>query len=266
MGEQQGKPGWMGKPYGFRPSVQTSGDQYCDATWGLFAYHAIAPPAHRQRIEEMLVAFADYWRQADYVLTYFGTSWDQKGETDSYNAIYAAINAVAYHFSHSPVHLREFEKLMGRGTWTQHTRLDALCAALQQQVQQTGKAEVIPYGVCYRLAKDLLRPGELLCWETTIHSKFVLVAMDLIASVMPQTLDGKTGKTSEIWWREWKYGTGEDFLPYYWFAVDLLADTWRPCPPRPCCLKRNGCSATRSRRISPRCGGWNRWPDSWWPP
>lgn len=55
MGEQEGKPRWMGKPYGFRISVQTSGEQYCDATWGLFKYHDIAPPADQKRIEQMLV-------------------------------------------------------------------------------------------------------------------------------------------------------------------------------------------------------------------
>lgn len=230
MGEQDGKPGWMGKPYGFRPSVQTSGDQYCDATWGLFVYHEIAPPAHRTRIEEMLIAFADYWRSVDYVLTYFGTSWDQKGEPDSYNAIYAAINAVAYHFSQSPIHLQEFEKIMSRGTWTKQTRISALRDAFSAQVQETGKAEVIPYGACHKLAKDLLRPGEFLCWETTIHSKFVVVALDMIQTVMPNALADEAGTTAANWWREWKYGTGDDLLPYYWFAIDLLADTWRPLP------------------------------------
>ncbi len=233
MGEQEGKPGWMGKPYGFRPSLQTSGDQYCDATWGLFAYHDIAPSADQKRIKQMLIGFADYWRSVDYVLTYFGSTWDQKGDTGSYNAIYAAINAVAYHFSRAPVHRQEFEKWMRVGTWMRETRIDALRQQFQAQVQQTGKAEVIPYGVCYRLVKDLLQPGEFLCWETTIHSKFVVVAMDMIRKVLPDALPGDPGQAMARWWREWKYGTGEDLLPYYWFAVNLANDTWRPLPATP---------------------------------
>jgi hypothetical protein len=230
MGEKDGKPGWMGKPYGFRPSVQTSGDQYLHASWGLFTYHGIAPAPHRKRIEEMVIGFADYWRNADYVLSYFGNSWDQKGETDSYNAIYAAINAVAYHFSRSPVHLGEFEKLMGRETWTKGTRIGGLRDSFHSKMKETGKAEVIPYSACFSLVKDLLKPGEFLCWETTIHSQFVVLAADVISQVMPDVLHDKMESISTMWWREWKYGIGSDFMPYYWFAVNLLTDTWRPLP------------------------------------
>ena len=49
MGVQAGSPGWMCKPYGFRPSNQTSPDQYLHACWGLYAYYrrraACPPPA-----------------------------------------------------------------------------------------------------------------------------------------------------------------------------------------------------------------------------
>src|SRR5688572_2030720 len=124
MGEQAGKPGWMGKPYGFRASVQTSGDQYLDACWGLWTFHGIAGTEDRRRIEDMFIHFANYWRNADYVLSYFGSHWDQKGETGAYNAIYAMINACAYSFSKDPVHLQEFEKWMAKATWTKTTPLE----------------------------------------------------------------------------------------------------------------------------------------------
>src|SRR5690606_13341181 len=62
MGEAAGPPGFMGKPYGFKPSAQTSGDQYVGACWGLFSYHGIASPEDRKRIEQMLISFADYWK------------------------------------------------------------------------------------------------------------------------------------------------------------------------------------------------------------
>ena len=74
MGAKAGQPGWMCKPYGFRPSNQTSPDQYLDACWGLYAYHAVAPAEHRRKIVEMLTAFANYWRSVDYTLTYFGNT------------------------------------------------------------------------------------------------------------------------------------------------------------------------------------------------
>lgn len=230
MGERAGKPGWMCKPYGFRASVQTSGDQYLDACWGLWTYHGVAGAEDRRRIEEMFIHFADYWRSADYVLSYFGSHWDQKGETGAYNAIYAMINACAYSFSKDPVHLQEFEKWMAKATWTKTTPLETLRANVLRQIKETGKAEVVPYSAAFSLAKDVLQPGECLCWETVIHAKFVAVAADLIVQSKTSDLSGQLGKIIERWWGEWKYGVGEDLLPHYWFAVDLVKDTWRPLP------------------------------------
>lgn len=233
MGEDAKKPGWLNKPYGFRPSNQTVPDQYLDACWGLFTYRQIAEPAERIRVDQMLIGFADYWRSVDYVLTYFGSSWDLKPETDSYNAIFAMINALAYHCSRDPVHLREFERFMEMATWRRQTRIDGLREQVRRQIREHGKPEVIPYGFAFGIAKDLLRPGEFLCLETTVHNKFVAVAAALIDQVMPSALAGRLPQILAMWWREWRYGIGQDFLPYYWFAVDLTNDAWRPLPSTP---------------------------------
>ena len=230
MGVEQGKPGFMSKPYGFRPSVQTSGDQYFYAMHGLLAFHEIATPDERALIERMVCDFADYWKSVDYVLSYFGTHWDQKGETDSYNAIYAMLNATAHRFSKSRAYLREFEQFMERETWTKTTRIETLRAQVQRELQETGEVGVVPYGAPFGLAKDLLRPGEFLCWETTIHSAFVAGSAEAIYRTDPSLLDGKLPSILAMWWKEWKYGMSEDLMWHYWFAVDLVHDTWRPLP------------------------------------
>ena len=230
MGEDAGKPGWMCKPYGFRPSVQTAPDQYLDACWGLWTYQRIATEAEQRRIRQMFLGFADHWRSVDYVLSYFGSHWDLKGETGAYNAIFAMINACAYSLSKSPVYLQEFEKWMAKATWPQTTALETLRQNVLRQVREKGKAEVVPYSAAFSLAKEVLKPGECLCWETIIHSKFVAVAADLIVQSKTSDLSGQLAAILERWWREWKYGMGEDWLAYYWFAVDLVNDTWRPLP------------------------------------
>ena len=230
MGEKAGKPGYLSKPYGFRPSVQTVPDQYLDACWGLWNYHRIAPAEDRRRIEQMFIGFTDYWRGADYVVSYFGSHWDLKGETGAYDAIFAMINACAYSFSKAPVHLQEFEKWMAKATWPKTTALASLRATVLQQIKERGKAEVVPYSASFSLAKDFLKPGECLCWETVIHSKFVAVASELIVQSKVSNLSGQIAEILKLWWSEWKYGVGEDMLPYYWFAVDLVNDTWRPMP------------------------------------
>lgn len=230
LGEDASKPGWMGKPYGFKLSNQTAADQYLDACWGLWNYHQVASTEHKQRIEQMFIGFADYWRGVDYIISYFGSHWDLKGETDSYNAIMTMINALAFYFSKADVYMQEIEKLMQRETWTRTTRINSLREMALRQVRETGKAELIPYSAAFSLAKDVLKPGEILCWETTIHSKFVAVASEIIAQTCPQVLSAKLSDVLPMWWSEWKYGIGADCMPYYWFAVDLINDTWRPLP------------------------------------
>lgn len=86
----------MGKPYGFRLSDQTSGDQYLGAMWGLWRYLAVAPPAHAAQARTMIVDFARYWRRVDYQIFYLDRVWDQKREVHSYNAIYTALNRLAH--------------------------------------------------------------------------------------------------------------------------------------------------------------------------
>jgi hypothetical protein len=128
------------------------------------------------------------------------------------------------------VHLQEFEKWMAKATWPKTTALASLRATVWQQIKERGKAEVVPYSASFSLAKDLLKPGECLCWETVIHSKFVAVASELIVQSKVSDLSGQIAEILKLWWSEWKYGVGEDMLPYYWFAVDLVNDTWRPMP------------------------------------
>ena len=230
MGVRDGKPGWMGKPYGFRPSVQTSGDQYLDATWGLWTYHRIATTAERRRIEEMIINFADYWRSVNYVLSYFGKTWDQKSEPDSYNAIHAMINACAYSFSKSPEHLQQFEWWMERASWPTRTRIDGLRAKVAQQIKDGGRPSVVRYAATFRLARNLLERGEFLCWETVVHSRFVAVAAEVISETGVPFAKERLAEILPRWWAETKYGMPDDFHGYYWFAVNLSNDTWRPLP------------------------------------
>jgi hypothetical protein len=61
-----------------------------------------------------------------------------------------------------------------------------------------------------------------------IHAKFVTVAADLI--VQSRASDLPLGEITRRWWSEWPYGMDENFLGYYWFAVDLVNDIWRPLP------------------------------------
>jgi hypothetical protein len=232
MGVKGGQPGWMCKPYGFRPSNQTSPDQYVDACWGLYAYHAVAPADHRRKIEEMLAAFADYWRSVDYTLTYFGNTWNFGAWGGYGNAKLILVNVLAYHFTGRAVYMDEVRRFLDRANWMRGSDVSDWRTRLEEERQKTGQLSTYVNGPA-QFAKHLLKPGEVLFWESAILCKFVAVAAEIIQEIQPDLLGGKLPHLLQEWWEQGSYGTGEDALPYYWFAADFLKGTWRPLPNTP---------------------------------
>ncbi len=229
MGVNAGKPGWMNKPYGFRPSNQTSPDQYNDACWGLFTYHKVAPPARQRRIEEMIVAFADYWRGVDYTLTYFGKAWNLREETGYGNATTLLIQTLANRFTGDPAYLRDAEWFRDHQTWMRSSTALNWLERIETRLRETGQLEAFG-SATFPWITPLLEPGEALFWESAILCKFVAVASEILHEVQPDLLDGHLPTIMEQWWQQGQYSIGEDVLPYYWIAADFRHGTWRPLP------------------------------------
>lgn len=226
LGVQAGTPGWMCKPYGFRWSNQTSADQYADACWGLYSYYAVAPPAHRQRIEVMLIAFADYWRGVDYTLSYFGKEWCQRNEPGYSNAVMMLINVLAYHFSGDPVYRQEAEWFRDHQHWIERSGAEEFRRQAEAQWQEKGQIEAVASWMPW--VTPQLRPGEMLFWENAGLCKYVVIAAEIIRELQPDLLGDRFPAIMEKWWRHGQLGVGEDALPYYWFALDLRTLSWRP--------------------------------------
>jgi len=223
FGEADGRPGWMGKPYGFRLSDQTSGDQYIDATWGLFSFLEIAPEKDRKRAQEMLIGFADYWRKIDYTIFYLTSTWSNKDEEHAYNAIFMAINLIAYHLTENPVYKAEADRFQSISRWKTESGIDAWKRKLLSGETVDWKFN--------KLVEGHLGPTEFLCWELTIHCKFTAIAAEIIHKLYPEVVsEAELVQTLETWWKTWHYGIGDDLLPYYFFIVDVEKDTWRPAP------------------------------------
>lgn len=226
LGVADGQPGWMGKPYGFRLSDQTSGDQYLGAMWGLWRYLPVAPPAQAAQARSMIVDFARYWRRVDYQIFYLDRVWDQKREVHSYNAIYTALNCLAHHLTGAPEFRDEARRLFAQGRWLTETKVDAW-----RRERRAGDASDWEPN---RLAAGVLRPGEFLCWETTIHCAFTAISASLIHEVAPEMVDRPAlAACIRRWWETWPLGIGDDLLPHYFFLVDLETGAWRPAPRTP---------------------------------
>ncbi len=223
FGEEDGRPGWMGKPYGFRLSDQTSGDQYLDATWGLFTFLEIAPAKESKRAQEMIIGFADHWRKIDYTIFYLKHTWSNKNEEHSYNAIFMAINLIAYHLTGDPVYKAESDRFQSISRW----KTETVVGGWKRKILN-GETKDWMFN---KLVEEHLKPSEFLCWEMTIHCKFTAVAAEIIHKLYPEIVsDNELIKTLEIWWKTWPYGIDEDLLPYYYFIINVEKDTWRPAP------------------------------------
>jgi hypothetical protein len=226
MGVKAGKPGWMCKPYGFRPSDQTSPDQYLDACWGLYVYHAVAPAEHRRKIVEMVATFADYWRSVNYTLDYFGHRWDFGSGGGYANAKLVLINALAQHFTGKEVYRDEVQRFMDRADWMTGSAVTLWRTRLEQE-QREGRLAAHNESPM-QFVTPLLKSGEVLFWEQAILCKFVVVTAEILQEIQPDLLGGRLPSILEMWWEQGRYGMGDDMLPYYWFAADFLNGTWRP--------------------------------------
>src|SRR5688500_5118582 len=94
---------------------------------------------------------------------------------------------------------------MSRATWPKTTAIASLRSKVLAQ-KKSGDVEAVAYSAAYLLARAFLKPGEIACWETVIHAKFVAIAAELIVQSKTPDLSGKVGGITRRWWSEWTYG------------------------------------------------------------
>ena len=230
LGVKAGRTGWMCKPYGFQYSEQTSGDQYLAACYGLYHFQALATPEEREQIRKMVCDFADYWISIDHVYTYHGNSWDQKCNLFGYNAIHLMVCAWAYAISGDVVYRDKAEEFKERALWHKTTQIEQRREQANAQIA-AGEDLNLWANPRFPFANQFLQPGEILCWEQVSLSTFVFAAVDILQGTCPELLPAEPATFLDPWFHQWKYGMPEeDFHAYYWFAVDLVKDTWRPLP------------------------------------
>lgn len=229
-----GKPGFMCKPYGFKKSSQTSGDQYLHASWGLFEFYPIADEITRKRIVEMSVSFVDFFIKADYIHNYCGKDWDLKGDRQAYNAILVMLNMIAWYYTEKDIYLQAALKFLHNSIWQTETILDEVKAKYSGMLMNKDykKPLKLTHGFS-KLFADYLQDDEILLWESNILAQFVLIAADIIYRIKPDLIAGHLSTLTSKWMGIWKYGVGSDFAPYYWYAVNMRTDEWRSLPLTP---------------------------------
>jgi len=232
MGVNDGQPGYLGKPYGFKISDITVCDQYIHASWGLFEFYDIAGDETKKIIEEMSVSFAQYWKGAGYRLVYHGNPWDMNGEMYSYNAILVMLNVVAWKYSKNDEFLSEAMMIFDRAKWHVETSVDQMKREIKKILDEIKAGKKVSKGMFNDQFLDYIGDDEFIFWEGNIHNQFVALSADIINRVLPDLLPGIADLTHK-WMGIWEYGIGADLAPYYWYAYNAVTDGWRSLPLTP---------------------------------
>jgi hypothetical protein len=228
FGVEQGRPGFLGKPYHFEYSTHTTGDQYLHALWGLWTFLPIAPPARQAEIRAMITSMADHMIATDFTTHYAdGRSWNMREDPTDYNAIMAALVAAAYRVTGDAKYRDSCRFVMRTGKWTTHRRLDLTISRIRE-----GKWNPPRWG---RLAGAEKRPDEFVHWEEIQHCQFTAIAASIIHEALPELLSAEElSRVVALWWDDFRTGFDRKNWGYlYWFFVSAKDRSWRPCPRTP---------------------------------
>lgn len=225
LGADNGRTGFLGKPYHFEFSTHTTGDQYLHALWGWWTFFPVASSEEQGEIRDMVRAMADAMMAADFTTHYAdGRSWNMRTDPTDYNAIMAALVAAAYHFTRDAKYRDSCDFVMRTGRWRTQNRLDLTIAKIRAGSWQPPRWE--------KLAGPHKRADEFVHWEEIQHCQFVAVAATIIHESLPELLSAaELSRVVALWWDDHAMGFNRDYWGYiYWFFVSARDRSWRPCP------------------------------------
>jgi hypothetical protein len=197
----------------------------------LLKYHEIADPEIKAQIEEMVVAFADFWKRIGYVQGYFGTNWGVGHDTMSYNAIFCMLNAAAYHFTGEQKYLDEASWFYGHARWNTVLGKDMI-----------GHEHHFLSGIPYQIDPPMAAEEDL--WpEGNIHVQFVIVSayyIDKFTDLIKNDTRTSLSNVANNWLDLWPYGIFVDgdgsnredtYAPFYFYIINKTGPNkgqWRP--------------------------------------
>ncbi|HRE06113.1 MAG TPA: hypothetical protein PKX00_10920 [Opitutaceae bacterium] len=223
FGVEAGNAGFMGKPFHFEYSVHTTGDQYLHAMWGLWTFYPIASPDEQAEIRAMFVTMADYQIKVDYtIFNRTGGGWNNRLDPTDYNAIMAALVAVAYKFSGDRKYRDAYEFVVRTGKWQTHRRIDYI---IEQFRDGTYKPKAWD-----KIAGADVGAGEFAHWEQIQHCQFTAISAAIIHECVPDLFTrDDLRRVLALWWADHPVGFDSDRWNYlYWFIISTKDRSWRP--------------------------------------
>jgi hypothetical protein len=234
FGVDHGVPGFMGKPFHFEYSEHTTGDQYLHTIWGLWSFLPVASEAEQAEIRAMLIQMADYQISVDYqIFNRKGgegsptSAWSNRLDNSDYNAIMAAMVAIAYKLTGDTKYRDAYEFVIKTGKWQTHRRIDYI---IEQFKNGTYKAQ--PWD---KIVGADLAAGEFAHWEQIQHCQFLAISVAIIHECVPDLFTSDDlSRVLALWWADYPVGFDTERWNYlYWFIVSTKDRSWRPVPMTP---------------------------------
>ncbi|HMO57136.1 MAG TPA: hypothetical protein PKC19_07265 [Roseiflexaceae bacterium] len=231
LAEAAGEPGFLCKPYDWQLSQETSPDQYIAATLGMWAYREIAGRDVRQRIDAMLPAMADWWRERDYTIAYFERRF--RILDDAYHApTMACLHALAYQITADRRYLDEARRLLTlAGPW--QTRIDLERARMLAELRgETGRAFDIATAQSNRDLGDAVYDAERAPFvvRNTENRAAMWMMVAAAEGLFPcdLSMSGLLQQAIARYFDHCRLGLRPDLLSHYFIQVDLERNTWYP--------------------------------------
>jgi len=232
FGVEAGNAGFMGKPFHFEYSVHTTGDQYLHTMWGLWTFYPIASADEQAEIRAMFITMADYQIRVDYtIFNRSGGSWNNRLDGSDYNAIMAALVAVAYKFSGDTKYRDAYAFVVRSGNWQTHRRLDYIVEQFQKGSYKAKKWD--------QIAGARVADGEFAHWEQIQHCQFTAISAAIIHECVPELFtQNDLQRVLKLWWSDHSMGFDTQRWNYlYWFLVSTKDRSWRPVAMTPRLLR-----------------------------
>lgn len=232
FGVEAGNAGFMGKPFHFEYSAHTTGDQYLHTMWGLWTFYPIASADEQAEIRAMFITMADYQIRVDYtIFNRSGGSWNNRLDGSDYNAIMAALVAVAYKFSGDRKYRDAYTFVVRSGNWQTHRRLDYIVEQFKQGTYKAKKWD--------QIAGARVEDGEFAHWEQIQHCQFTAISAAIIHECVPDLFtQADLRRVLALWWADHSIGFDTQRWNYlYWFLVSTKDRSWRPVAMTPRLLR-----------------------------
>lgn len=202
------EPGWLCKPYGGKPSNESTNDQYGGVIAGLRDLALLGEHPRSGAARRLALSLCDYWIRHNYVCPHCGRSEQRWMGKTQWGLVTMAFVRVAYELSGDEKYAQEAQRLC---------RLE-LCDQIEPR---SGSFLSSPY-------PDRPHIGVR---KLAAYHHLVVEYLDVLCDAWPQRRAHWRQLLHEFWTKDIHMGLDDDGLLLGCYEVDLATNQWQPVRP-----------------------------------